>query len=203
MEFIQKELEPYTKEIHYIPGMGDIAIELHLTKSEYSVNNNGKIWVLKDISFEKGDVVLESSAFTVLSLRKEIRNLLLIPCRNIRFRSSHHIGNEDLIILSELNNVRETIEDHFICNTVEGLDELGHHYEFCDVEDYEVTEMSVDEGFLVAKGSFSISVVLYLDSEEEIKEDVSLDGIFDFIMNCDGKTWEATDVNIQLVTQQF
>lgn len=73
------------------------------------------------------------------------------------------------MIVGNLGYVDNFIDDYYHTNGADEFDELGHHLEFSNVENCEILDVVEYEGLLVVSGNFSISVIAYLDSEEEIK----------------------------------
>ena len=65
--------------------------------------------------------------------------------------------------------------------------------EFSDVENCEILDVVECEGLLVVSGIFSISVIAYLDSEDEIKNDITFDGEFKMSLEYDGNEWSVVD----------
>ena len=55
--------------------------------------------------------------------------------------------------------------------------------------------MNVDEanGLLVVSGTFAVSIIAYLDDEEEINNDVTLDGEFKMTLEYSGNSWSVVD----------
>lgn len=51
-----------------------------------------------------------------------------------------------------------------------------------------------EEDYLRVEGTFSIDVVNYLGSEEEIRSDECIDGIFEFVLENNTSNWSVVDV---------
>ena len=202
LAFIQKELEPYANNLPFVPGKGAAAFELQVIPSEHATPAS-KVWVLQEMRLKGEHVAPGLSACTLPSLREEINHRYSIPRRYIRFKTSHRIEEEDLIIPAEPAHIAEAIENYFARHSVDCLDEMGHHYELCGVEDYSVANLSEEDGLLFIDGRFTLSAVLYLDAEEEIRDDISIDGTFGLLMEYDGKDWEMLDADIRLDRQSF
>ena len=52
-----------------------------------------------------------------------------------------------------------------------------------------------EEEYLRAQGTFSIQVVVYLDSEEEIMDDKCIDGEYDMVLYYDNDKWSVVDID--------
>ena len=51
-----------------------------------------------------------------------------------------------------------------------------------------------DNPYLRVQGTFSIQVVVYLDSEEEIMDDKCIDGEYDMVLDYDNDKWSVVDL---------
>ena len=51
--------------------------------------------------------------------------------------------------------------------------------------------MEEEEGLLVVSGTFTISVVVYYDDEEEVNNDFSLDGVYRMTLSYGGNKWSV------------
>lgn len=97
------------------------------------------------------------------------------------------------MIVGNLGYIDNFIDDYYHTNGADEFDELGHHLEFLNVENCEILDVVEHEGSLVVSGNFSISVIAYLDSEEEIKNDITLDGEFKISLEYDENGWSVVD----------
>lgn len=195
LTFIQKELEPFNDQISYVPGNEVHTVILYLEKSDLWESSDKKIWIIDDIRFENGSVfdLLEETAYTRQGLRNVIKDTLRIPFRNLSIRINEAVEDRDVLIIEDLGYVDNFIDDYYHTNGADEFDELGHHLEFTGVENSEILDVVECEGLLVISGDFSISVIAYLDSEEEIKNDITLDGEFKMSLGYDGNGWVVVD----------
>ena len=158
-------------------------------------SSDKKIWIIDDVRFENGSVIdlLDETAYTCQGLRNAIKDTLRIPFRNLSIKSNESVDNQDVLIVGDLGYIDNFIDDYYYNNGADEFDELGHHLEFSDVENSEILDVVECDGLLVVSGNFSISVIAYLDSEEEIKNDITLDGEFKISLEYDGKGWSVVD----------
>lgn len=195
LTFIQKELEPFKDQVSYVPGNEVHTVRLFFEQSDLWQSSDKKIWIIDDVRFENGSVIdlLDETAYIRQSLRNVIKNTLRIPFRNLSIRSNEAVNDRDILIVGDLGYVDNFIDDYYHTNGADEFDELGHHLEFSNVENCEILDVVEYEGSLVVSGNFSISVIAYLDSEEEIKNDITLDGEFKISLEYDGNGWSVVD----------
>ena len=195
LTFIQKELEPFKDQVSYVPGNEVHTVRFFLEQSDLWQSSDKKIWIIDDVRFENGSVIdlLDETAYTCQGLRNAIKDTLRIPFRNLSIRSNESVDNQDVLIVGDLGYIDNFIDDYYHNNGADEFDELGHHLEFSDVENSEILDVVECDGLLVVSGNFSISVIAYLDSEEEIKNDITLDGEFKISLEYDGKGWSVVD----------
>lgn len=195
LTFIQKELEPFKDQVSYVPGNEVHTVRLFLEQSDLWQSSNKKIWIIDDMRFENGSVIdlLDETAYIRQSLRNVIKNTLRIPFRNLSIRSNEAVNDRDILIVGNLGYVDNFIDDYYHTNGADEFDELAHHLEFLNVENCVILDVVEYEGSLVVSGNFSISVIAYLDSEEEIKNDITLDGEFKISLEYDENGWSVVD----------
>lgn len=195
LTFIQKELEPFKDQVSYVPGNDVHTVRLSLGQSDLLQSSDKKIWIIDDVIFENGSVIdlLDETAYTRQGLRNAIKDTLRIPFRNLSIRSNESVVDRDVLIVGDLGYIDDFIDVYYHDNGADEFDELGHHLEFSDVENSEILDVVECDGLLVVSGNFSISVIAYFDSEEEIKNDVTLDGEFKITLEYDGNGWSVVD----------
>lgn len=195
LTFIQKELEPFKDLVSYVPGNEVHTVRLSLEQSDLWQSSEKKIWIIDDVRFENGSVIdlLDETAYTRQGLRNSIKDALRIPFRNLNVRTNVLVDDRDILIVGNLGYVDNFIGDYYHINGADEFDELGHHLEFSDVENSEILDVVEYEGLLGVLGNFSISVIAYLDSEAEIKNDITLDGEFKITLEYDGNGWSVVD----------
>lgn len=193
LAFIQKELESFKDQVSFVPGNDIHTVRLVLEQSEIFENKNKKVWVIKGVDY-KGDNLyetLEQTAYTYQNLRMQIRDNLRIPFRNLGIKVNENIKKNDILIVEELGYVDSFIDEYYNIHIPDEFDELGHHYEFCGVDDCVIDEVEEEEGLLVVSGTFTISVVVYYDDEEEVNNDFSLDGVYRMTLSYGGNKWSV------------
>lgn len=195
VSFIQKELELYKDEVSFVPGTDVQVVKLVVDSSEICDNIMKKVWVITDIDYKDESIygLLDETAYTFPNLRKQLRDLLRVPFRNFRIKTSENLAFDDIILVSELGYVDDFIYDYYQNHTPNEFDELGHHYEFTDVEDSSIMDVEANDGLLIVKGSFSLSVIAYLDAEEEVRNNVALDGKFKMSLEYEDNRWQVVD----------
>lgn len=193
--FIQKELEPFKEQVSFIPGNEIHSVRLMLEKSDISEFSDKKVWIIVNVEYNGNDIHddLEQTAYTYQNLRSEIRNVLRIPFRNLNIKASEQVEPHDVLMLGELGYVDSFIDDYYLTHTPSDFDELGHHYEYCGVEDSVVLNVDDADGLLVVSGTFAVSIIAYLDEEEEINNDVTLNGEFKMTLEYSGNSWSVVD----------
>jgi len=197
VRFIRKELEPYRKELFYIPGeeMKKVEIEIeHAT--EGNTEDGYDVWVIEKL-YVKDEMndrpITEKTCMDYTELRNAIRDRYLIPLSKLKCQFSKRINREDLFIWDEID-IADILNDYFVDNCISDMDDICHHYEYVGVDDYYIQHIQKEEDYLRVKGSFSINAVVYLDSEEEIKSDDCVDGTFDIVLENNMSKWSVIDV---------
>lgn len=194
LTFIQKEIEPFKGLVSYVPGNEVHTVRLSLEQSDLWKSHDKRIWIIDDVRFEYASVdLLEETAYTRQGLRNVIKDKLRIPFRNLNIRTNEPVDDQDILIVGDLGVIDNFIDDYYHTNGADEFDEFGHHLEFSDVENCEILDVVECEGLLVVLGIFSISVIAYLDSEDEIKNDITLDGEFKMSLEYDGNEWSVVD----------
>ncbi len=101
-------------------------------------------------------------------------------------------------------DVEDLLRDYIVFNNLDSLDELGNHYELCEIYNVEIENAETDEEYLLLSGTFQVSAIVYLDSEEEIRNDVSLDASFKIEVGDENNTWEiVSDPVIKVDTGSY
>ncbi len=194
LTFIQKEIEPFKGLVSYVPGNEVHTVRLSLEQSDLWKSHDKRIWIIDDVRFEHASVdLLEETAYTRQGLRNVIKDKLRIPFRNLNIRTNEPVDDQDILIVGDLGVIDNFIDDYYHTNGADEFDEFGHHLEFSDVENCEILDVVECEGLLVVSGIFSISVIAYLDSEDEIKNDITFDGEFKMSLEYDGNEWSVVD----------
>ena len=193
--FIQKELEPFKEQVSFVPGNEIHSVKLMLEKSDVSELSDKNVWIIVNVEYNGNDIHdnLEQTAYTYQNLRSEIKNVLRIPFRNLNIKTSEQVEPHDVLMLGELGYVDSFIDEYYHTHTPSDFDELGHHYAYCGVEDSVVLNVDEANGLLVVSGTFAVSIIAYLDDEEEINNDVTLDGEFKMTLEYSGNSWSVVD----------
>lgn len=195
VSFIQKELEPFRGEVSFIPGTDVHVVRINLESSDVLQREDKRIWLITDVEYEDENIqdLIAGTAYSISDLRERVKTFLRIPYRNLKIRVTENISPDDVLIVHDLGYVDAFIYDYYQNHVPDEFDELGHHYELSDVEDCSVLDMEAMDGMLIVSGSFTLSVVAYLDSEEEVEDDVSLDGEFKISLEFNENHWTVID----------
>ena len=184
--FIEEELKNKIGIGYYLPGSSTIAkFRVNLCDNEPAINDGHRIYSLDGITyngqyldfFERYD----GQMITYQNFRRELLNISKSP--GILLSLSTNIDNIDpfdLIINGEVSEsaIRDILDDYFTMTTHSNLDELGHHYEFGEIEDVKIFDVEEQMDDLTVTGSFTLSAIVYLDNEEEIRSNICVDGSF-------------------------
>lgn len=108
--------------------------------------------------------------------------------------SSPILNNNDILVRIDFN-LQSLLNEYVIINGINTLDELGHHYEFFDIYNVDISNIEADDDILFVKGLFDISAIIYADSEEEIKFDVSFEGTFELSLICINEQWQIDSIS--------
>lgn len=105
----------------------------------------------------------------------------------------------------DIDEVYEQLQDYIYTNTIEDVDTLANHYEIDDV--YDLTINSCNKGIdsYMIKGDFTISVILYLDHEDDEGFTMSFPASFQatFDTSDDELTLDSESVGILVNTDKF
>ena len=107
---------------------------------------------------------------------------------------SEKVGNDDLFVLDKLD-IADILNDYFVGNCISDMDDICHHYEYVGIDDFYIQHLMPEEEYLRVQGTFSIQVVVYLDSEEEIMDDKCIDGEYDMVLDYDNDKWSVVDID--------
>lgn len=197
VKFIRKELEPFRKEISYIPGDEMQKVEIEIERATEGETEDGyDVWVIKDLYVKDGTndgLVTEKTCMDNTELRNAIRDRYLIPLSKIKCQFSERTNREDLFVWDEFD-IADILNGYFVGNCISDMDDICHHYEYVGIDDYYIQHIQKDEDYLRVKGTFSIEAIIYLDSEEEIKSDECIDGTFDIVLENNMSKWSVADV---------
>lgn len=197
VKFIRGELDSFRRELFYIPGddIQKVYIDVEpltdeRTEDEYNV------WLINYLSVEEEEVdsaAMEKSIMDNADLRNVIRDHCLIPLSKVKIRFSESVNQDDLFVLDRFN-IADILNDYFVGNSISDMDDICHHYEYVGIDDCYIRNIVRDDGYLRVKGDFSIDVVVYLDSEEEIRTDECIDGTFDIVLENDMSKWTIAEI---------
>lgn len=195
VSFIQKELEHFRDEVSFIPGTDVHVVRINLESSDVLQREDKRIWLITDVEYKDENILdlMAGTAYSISDLRERVKTFLRIPYRNLNIRTTENISPDDVLIVHDLGYVDAFIYDYYQNHVPDEFDELGHHYELGDIEDCSVLDMEAMDGMLIVSGSFTLSVVAYLDSEEEVEDDVSLDGEFKIVLEFSENHWTVID----------
>ncbi len=201
VRFIRKELEPFGKDLFYIPGEEMQKVEISIeSATEVETEDGYKVWVIKEL-YVKDEMndgqITEKTCMDNTELRNAIRDRYLIPLSKIKCQFSERTNRGDLFIWDEID-IADILNDYFVGNCISDMDDICHHYEYVGIDDYYIRHIQKEEDYLRVKGTFSIAAVVYLDSEEEIKSDESIDGTFDIVLENNMFKWAV--VNMEDIT---
>lgn len=199
VKFIRHEMESFKDEIGYIPGDRNtykVYLEIE-SATEDTTENNHQVWVITDMSIkDETDSLPETGkvCFNIKELRNAIRDQFWIPLAKIKCNYSEKVGNDDLFVLDKLD-IADILNDYFVGNCISDMDDICHHYEYVGIDDFYIQHLMPEEEYLRAQGTFSIQVVVYLDSEEEIMDDKCIDGEYDMVLDYDNDKWSVVDID--------
>ena len=199
VKFIRHEMESFKDEIDYIPGDRNtykVYLEIE-SATEDTTEDNHLVWVIKDMSIkDEPDSLPETGkvCFNIKELRNAIRDQFWIPLAKIKCIYSEKVGNDDLFVLDKLD-IADILNDYFVGNCISDMDYICHHYEYVGIDDFYIQHLMPEEEYLRVQGTFSIQVVVYLDSEEEIMDDKCIDGEYDMVLDYDNDKWSVVDID--------
>lgn len=199
VKFIRHEMESFKDEIGYIPGDRNtykVYLEIE-SATEDTTEDSHQVWVINDLSIkDETDCLVETGkvCFNIKELRNAIRDQFWIPLAKIKCNYSEKVGNDDLFIFDKLD-IADILNDHFVGNCISDMDDICHHYEYVGIDDFYIQHLVPEEEYLRVQGTFSIEVVVYLDDEEEIRDDKCIDGDFDMLLDYDNDKWSVIDID--------
>lgn len=195
LAFIQKELEPFKKQVSFVPGNDIHTVKITLTKLDVCNNAKQNVWIIDDVLYADDSIadMLDATAYSRQGLRQYVKKKLRIPFRNLNIRTNARVEDDDVLIVADLRCVDDFIEDYYHQKGIVDFEEAGLHLEFAAVEGCEIEDFEESGGLLVVLGSFSISVVAYHDTEEDVKNDVTLDGVFKMTLEYSENSWSILD----------
>ena len=199
VKFIRHEMESFKDEIDYIPGDRNtykVYLEIE-SATEDTTEDNHLVWVIKDMSIKDETESLPETGkvcFNIKELRNAIRDQFWIPLAKIKCIYSEKVGNDDLFVLDKLD-IADILNDYFVGNCISDMDDICHHYEYVGIDDFYIQHLTPEEEYLRVQGTFTIQVVVYLDSEEEIMDDKCIDGEYDMVLDYDNDKWSVVDID--------
>ena len=199
VKFMRHEMEAFKDEMGYIPGDRNtykVYLEIE-SATEDTTEDSHQVWVIKDLSIkDETDCLLGTgkACFNIKELRNAIRDQFWIPLAKIKCNYSEKVGNDDLFILDKLD-IADILNDHFVGNCISDMDDICHHYEYVGIDDFYIQHLVPEEEYLRVQGTFSIELVVYLDHEEEIRDDKCIDGDFDIVLDYDNDKWSVIDID--------
>lgn len=199
VNFIRHEMESFKDEIDYIPGDRNtykVYLEIE-SATEETTEDNHQVWVIKDMSIkDETDSLPETGkvCFNIKELRNAIRDQFWIPLAKIKCIYSEKVENDDLFVLDKLD-IADILNDYFVGNCISDMDDICHHYEYVGIDDFYIQHLMPEEEYLRVQGTFTIQVVVYLDSEEEIMDDKCIDGEYDMVLDYDNDKWSVVDID--------
>ena len=185
-KFIEEELKEKIGKEFYLPGSTIIAkFRVNFSENEKNINDARWIYSLDSMTYN-GKIIdffdkYEKPLITYQDFRRELLNISKSPGILLSLSSNiDYIDPLDLIIKGEVSEsaIQDILDEYFVSDINSSLDELGHHYEFGEVEDVTITGVDEQMDDLTITGLFTISAIVYLDNEEEIRNDISVDGYF-------------------------
>lgn len=139
VRFIRKELEPFRKELSYIPGEDMQKVEIEIEHATEGKTEDGyDVWIIKElyVKDEMIDVpITEKAVIDNSELRNAIRDRNLIPLSKMKCQFSERTNREDLFIWNEID-IADILDGHFANNCISDLDDIYHHYEYIGINDY-------------------------------------------------------------------
>lgn len=194
VSFITEELGNNAPQCYFLPGRKDpISVYIELNKDIIRTDCNKDIYLIDDIVSINGSIIgiFNNQPYTTSSLREAISNHLGIPQEDFECKFSRYGNNEDIYILTHLeeNDIFDIIDTHINSHTLEDIDTCSHHYEYNSLDDFSIEDVSIEDESIRVKGSISINVTLYLDSEEEIDYTKSIAGHYSIIISPDIDKW--------------
>lgn len=210
-KFIQEELNTREEHKGYVPGVnsGTKKIRLELEETDLGDQYGNRILSLKRIEGLDGYIEffdnIQCSVFTYKGIRNIIWKQARFPHMLLKLGSNLRVDNQDIVILGELSvdSITQDLENYFAEGKNSSLDMMCHHYEISDLFDVECLSVYEKDGFFEIEGSFVISTIQYLDSEEDVRSDVQIDGRYKIYY---AHHWEnekfkleiqGTDVNLE------
>ena len=203
LTFLKQELSERNDEIPYIIGLEDCRIDVKLKQTD-SYCSCENLFYFDCIVVNNIDIELtEHDLYTRKSLLEEIQIQYNIPKSKQRLVSSPILDVNDILIKNDLD-LQSLLNEYIIGNGINTLDEMGHHYEFFDLYNVDISKAEADDDTLYLKGSYDINAIIYGDSEEEIKFDVSFDGTYELALICVNNQWEIDSVaSLKINTDSF
>ena len=203
LNFLKQELSEFHDDILYIINLEDCRIDVKLKQTDnYCSCEN--LFCFDDIIVNYMDIELtEHDLYTRNSLLEEIQAQYNIPKSKQRLVSSPILNTNDILVRIDFN-LQSLLNEYVIINGINTLDEMGHHYEFFDLYNVEISNAEAEDDTLYLNGSFDINAIIYGDSEEEIKFDVNFDGTYELALVCINDQWKIDSaISLKINTDSF
>lgn len=203
LTFLKQELLKIYNDIPYIIELDNCRIDVKLKRTDnYCSCEN--LFCFDNIVVNGIDMELtEPDLYTRQSLLEEIQTQYNIPKSKQRLVSSPILDSDDILIRIDFN-LQHLLNEYVIINGINTLDEMGHHYEFIEIYNVDISYAEADDDVLFLKGTFDINAIIYGDSEEEIKFDVNFDGTYEIALICIDNQWQINSaISLKINTDSF
>lgn len=145
----------------------------------------------------------EHNLYTRNTLLEEIQTQYNIPKSKQRLVSSPILNTNDILVRMDFN-LQSLLNEYIIINGINTLDEMAHHYKFFNLYNVYISNAEAEDDTLYLKGTFDINAIIYGDSEEEIKFDVSFDGYYELELICIKNKWQIDSIiSLKINTDSF
>lgn len=125
----------------------------------------------------------------------------------ILHKKEEDFHNENLKYIPDIDidEVYEQLQDYIYTNPIEDVDTLANHYEIDDVCDLTIKSCKKGIDSYMIEGSFTISVILYLDNEDDEGFSMSFPAMFEAIFDTldDEFKLDSESVGISVNTDKF
>lgn len=202
IKFVNEEIEPILGNSHYLPGKSTFAkFNISMSLNECTTESGDRVYSLESSKYknEDFDVFMESgfNAMTYSEMRSIMMRIAKSPSMLLQIDAATG-GNtpksNDLIINGEISDVdiSDMLMSYFVSGANSSLDELGHHYELGEIEDFYVDSVSVEDNDITIRGEVWVSAVVYYDNEEDVNTDITVSGDFCIRNYLDRDNFEVT-----------
>lgn len=203
LTFIKQELSKLHNDIPYIISLEDCRIDIQLKQTDNYCSCENLFCFDDIIVNDMGIELTGHDIYTKNLLLDEIQTQYNIPRLKQRLVSSPILNTNDVLVRMDFN-LQSLINEYVIMNGIDTLDEMGHHYEFLDLYNVDISNVEAEDDTLYLKGSFDINAIIYGDREEDIKFDVSFDGIYELALICTNNKWQIDSLtSLKINTDSF